>query len=149
MTLNQFLTYNKIKPADAIVMKKKFFGMVDHYVIYLGVSNRNHVFVANYKDGVKLISDSEVREFLKFLNPTKIDRYPGPERLRHLAIDRAKMRIGEKSYNYVSNNCEHFKNWVHRGVHKSSQVDNAFEGVAVSAGVFVIAGLISTIFSRD
>ena len=57
MTLNQFIVSNNIKPADSIVMKKKLFGMLNHYVIYLGISDYKHVFIANYTKGVKIISD--------------------------------------------------------------------------------------------
>lgn len=150
MTLNQFITTYNIRPADSVVMKKKLFGMVDHYVIYLGLSNnRNHVFVANYTKGVKIIPDHELREFLQILEPTKIDRFHGTEPQRVAAVNRAISRIGERAYNYVTNNCEHFKNWVHRGEHKSAQVDNAMEGVAIGAGIAALAGLVSLIFSKD
>lgn len=150
MTLNQFITTYNIRPADSIVMKKKLFGMVDHYVIYLGLSNdRKHIFVANYTKGVMVIPDHELREFLQILQPTKIDRFHGTESQRVAAVKRAVSRIGEKAYNYVTNNCEHFKNWVHKGEHKSTQVDNVMEGVAIGAGVAALAGLVSLIFSKD
>lgn len=150
MTLNQFITNYNIRPADSIVMKKKLFGMVDHYVIYLGLSNdRKHVFVANYTKGVKIIPDHELREFLQILEPTKIDRFRGTEYQRTVAVNRAFSRIGEKAYNYVTNNCEHFKNWVHRGEHKSAQVDKAIEGVAIGASIAAIVGLVSLVFSKD
>lgn len=149
MTLNQFIVSNNIKPADSIVMRKKLFGMADHYVIYLGMRGRRHVFVANYKNGVKEIPDHELREFLQILQPTKIEHFHGTESQRVAAVKRAISRIGERAYNYVTNNCEHFKNWVHRGEHKSTQVDNAIEGVAIGVGVAAIVGLVSTIFSKD
>lgn len=149
MNLHQFITYYNIKPADAVVMKKKLFGMVDHYVVYLGVSEQKHVFVANYTKGVKIIPDQELREFLQFLEPTKIDRFPGPDTNRNAAVNRAISRIGERAYNYMTNNCEHFKNWVHRGEHNSPQVNNAIEGVAIGAGIAALAGLLATLFSSD
>lgn len=148
MTLHQFIVSNNIKPADSIVMRKKLFGMADHYVIYIGIRGRRHVFVANYRNGVKEIPDHELREFLQILQPTKIDRFPGPDSHRSAAVNRALSRVGERAYNYVSNNCEHFKNWVHRGEHKSTQVDNAIEGVAIGVGVAALAGLVSVIFSK-
>ncbi len=145
MTLNQFIVSNNIKPADSIVMKKKLFGMLNHYVIYLGISDYKHVFIANYTKGVKIIPDNELQEFLQILQPIKIDRFPGPDSHRPAAVKRALSRVGERAYSYVSNNCEHFKNWVHRGEHKSTQVDNAIVGV----GAVALAGLISAIFSKD
>lgn len=149
MNLHQFITHYNIKPADAVVMKKKLFGMVDHYVIYLGISNQKHVFVANYTKGVKIIPDHELKEFLQILEPTKVDRFPGLESHRNAAVQRAMSRIGERAYNYVTNNCEHFKNWVHRGEHKSTQVNNAIDGVAFGAGILVLGGLLSALFSKE
>ena len=40
-------------------------------------------------------------------------------------IERAKSRIGEKQYNLLLNNCEHFAIWCKTGVSKSYQVDRA------------------------
>lgn len=124
-TLNSFIKTNNIRPADAIVMKKKSFGMLDHYVIYLGVQNGRYQFVANYSDGVKLIPDYELVWFLGFLSPSAIDRFPGTEAGRYIALARAKSKIGEKAYHLISNNCQHFKNWVHYGIESSEQVESA------------------------
>lgn len=148
MTLNQFITYYNIRPADSIVMKKKLFGMVDHYVIYLGLSNdRRHIFVANYTKGVKVIPDQELREFLQILEPTKIDRFIGTENQRAAAVQRAISRIGERAYSYLTNNCEHFKNYVHYGRHTSKQVDNAMGGLALGVGAVALFGLLDALFS--
>ncbi len=148
MTLNQFIQKFAIQPADAIIMQKKLLGMVDHYVIYVGVDrNNDHRFVANYTKGVKVIPNHELAQFLEVLVPSKIDRFPGPYQNRTAAVNRALSRVGEKSYNYLTNNCEHFKNWVHRGEHKSHQVDNAISGVAIGLGAIAVIGIIDAIFS--
>lgn len=147
MTLDLFISSHNIRPADAIVMKKKLFGMVDHFVIYMGIHEMKHVFVANYTKGVKVIPDHELQEFLQILEPTKIDRFPGPDSHRNAAVYRANSRIGERAYNYVTNNCEHFKNWVHHGEHKSTQVDNAMGGLALGLGAVALFGLLDALFS--
>ena len=149
MTIHQYIFTYGLKPADAIVMKKKLFGMVDHYVIYLGVYNNEHKFVANYSSGVQVISHFELRKFLQYLSPSKIERYPGPEHLRSNAVQRALSRINEKAYDYLGNNCEHFKNWVHRGVHKSEQVENLKEGAIFMLGTFAVAGFLDAIFYQE
>ncbi|MDX2362395.1 MAG: lecithin retinol acyltransferase family protein [Crocinitomicaceae bacterium] len=150
MTLDQFIRVNAIRPADAIIMRKKFFGMVDHYVIYLGqdVDHGQHIFVANYTKGVCIIENVELAKFLIFLVPSNIDRFYGDEFERENAIRRAISKIGKKAYNYLENNCEHFKNWVHRGEHKSEQADNFKTGLAIGVGTVAVVGLLALIFGR-
>lgn len=141
MTLTQFVQQNGIKQADAIILRKKILGMVDHFAIFLGYRNNIPVFVANYREGVKEVSNSEMSELLKSYQPTKTDRFPGPESQRPIAVKRAMSRIGEKAYNYISNNCEHFKNWVHYGDNYSEQVNsvgNASLGLAAGVGIAAI-----------
>lgn len=132
MTLDQFIRINQILPADAIILNKKFFGMLDHYVIYLGIDRGQHGFVANYTEGVKIIPNNELQQFLQVLLPTSIDRYPGPQHLRRNAVQRALSRVGEKAYTLFHNNCEHFKNWVHYGKEKSHQVEKIGKVLAMS-----------------
>jgi len=142
MTLTQFVQQNGIKQADAIILRKKILGMVDHYAIFLGYRNNTPVFVANYREGVKEVSISEMSKILQTYEPAKIDPFPGPEKQRSIAVKRAMSRIGEKAYNYISNNCEHFKNWVHYGDNYSAQVNNvgnASIGIAAGVGIAAIA----------
>lgn len=131
MNINEFIAARNVKPADAIVMQKKFFGMLDHYVIYLGIVNRSHTFVANYTQGVRVISSQEISQFLQTYVPSSIDRFPGKQNERGAAVQRAKNLIGQRSYDFIANNCEHFKNFVHRGIASSTQVEKAGAGLAV------------------
>ncbi len=131
------INQNNLKPADAIVLRKKFMGMVDHFAIFLGYDKRNQpIFVANYTKGVKQISESELNGFLEKLNPTHIERFEGNDKMRLLAVKRAVSRIGERAYDYFSNNCESFKNYVQKGVSYSKQAENFNK----SAGNIGIAG---------
>lgn len=116
---------NSLKEADAVVLRKKILGMVDHFAIFVGYRGNKPIFVANYKDGVREVSNSEIKEILKTLQPTAIQKFNGTEYERRKATSRALSRVGERAYNYVSNNCEHFKNWVHSGEHRSEQVNKA------------------------
>lgn len=149
MNLNQFITHYDIRPADAIVMRKKFLSMVDHFVIYIGIRNGKHAFVANYTKGIRRITYSELDNFLEKLEPTRIERFPGHESQRRLAVQRAEFRVGEKEYGFFSNNCEHFKNYVHKGEHKSEQVEAAGKGLLLGIGAFAIAGLIGSLIDND
>ena len=155
MTINQFINQNHLRPADAVIMKKKFFGMLDHYVIYLGIYRNNqtfinqHIFVANYTKGVRVISEEELSQFLQYLIPTDIDRFKGGEYERPNAVQRAWSRINEKAYNYLENNCEHFKNWVHNGEHRSEQAEKFVQGSLAVAGITALGLLVSAITSES
>lgn len=140
MTITQFIIVNNLQQADAIVLRKKFLGMVDHFAIFLGYRGNHPVFVANYRDGVKEVSSDEMRQLLQTLEPTTIDRFPGPEHERKFAVGRAISRIGERAYNYIANNCEHFKNWVHHGENRSKQVNTAGNiALGIGAGTAIAA----------
>lgn len=141
MIIQNFVTQFAVMPADAIILNKKFFGMVDHYVIYLGIMDHDHRFVANYIDGVKIIPNTEIDNLLQSYVLTKVEKFPGPNDERGKAIKRALSRIGEKTYNYVLNNCEHFKNFVHHGIKKSTQVERAGVGFMMAGIGVSLSGL--------
>lgn len=122
MNITQFIAANGLQVTDAIILRKKFFGMVDHYVIFMGWRGRIPVFVANYKEGVKEVSQEEMGRYMEKLVPTQIEYFPGDEWEREEAWRRAWSRVGEKAYDLIHNNCEHFKNWVHYSQHRSDQV---------------------------
>jgi hypothetical protein len=138
---------NDLKQADAVVLRKKFLGMVDHFAVFLGFDTFSKpVFVANYKDGVKQISEMELNDFLQKLEPTRIERFVGTEHERQQAVGRGVARIGEKAYDYFANNCESFKNYVQKGINYSLQAKN-FNGMAgaigVGSGVVAVTALAS------
>ena len=149
MTLAKFIKYYSIKPADAIIMQKKIFGMVDHYVIYVGIKNGEHTFIANYNKGVQIIPKKDFVSFLNRLVPIKIDRFPGNENERRIALKRAINEIGKNTYDYLTNNCEHFKNWIHYGIKRSLQVENISKTIFVSTGIIAGMILLSKLFGSD
>lgn len=57
-------------------------------------------------------------------------------------IERAKSRIGEKSYNLLTNNCEHFAVWCKTGNAKSYQIDNLSESQLRLIKAYVDTGII-------
>lgn len=135
MNINLLVLELNLKPADAVVLNKKFFGMIDHYAIYLGSFGVVPQFVANFGGaGVKILEQHEVETWLKEYVPVKVDRFPGPDKKRPEALARAMSKIGQKAYSLVWNNCEHFKNFVHHGLPTSSQVTKV--GGAMVVGGF-------------
>jgi|GEM_PF-391620 len=140
--LIHFILKNGLKQADAIVLRKKLLGMVDHYAIFMGFRNGSPVFLANYRSGVKEVTFSDMQSILATLEPKEIEPFKGSENERQKALNRAWSRLGENSYNYTENNCEHFKNYVHHGKDYSDQVKIAADvtmGTAALVGVAAIA----------
>lgn len=137
--INELINYNNLRPTDAIILKKKFIGMADHYALFMGYRNNEPLFIANYRDGVREVSAEDMQKYLQFLEPERIEYFEGNESERAEAINRAFSRLGERAYDYIANNCEHFKNWVHSGEHYSSQVNTA-GNVALAAGAGAVIG---------
>lgn len=139
--INQLIRNYGLQRVDAIIMKKRFIGMVDHYVLFMGIRNNSPVFVANYRDGVREVSYSDMIEYLQILEPNQIFYFNGTEYERSIAEQRAWSKVGERAYDYLANNCEHFVNWVHSGKSYSTQVGAAGETLLAGGVVTVIGGL--------
>jgi transcriptional regulator of aromatic amino acid metabolism len=101
------------------------------------------MFAANYTSGIQLISSEEAEVFLEKLEPTKIERFYGTYHQRKEAVRRAHSKIGDKTYNLIFNNCEHYKNLVHFSQKYSPQVENAGKVAMISDGITAIAGATS------
>ena len=144
MNIKSFVVQNGLRPADAIVLRKKFMGMFSHFAIYLGDDDfGNPKFSANFTKGVKLLPNREINEQIKVYKPERIERFKGNNYQRTSAIERACSRIGENAYDFLSNNCEHYKNWVHYGKEISDQVDNVGAGSLAIGTTMAIGGLLS------
>lgn len=151
MTLDQYIYSNNIRKADAIKVGKSW-GALTHYVIYLGRESeyrnlgfsggyyhqgRNrHLFIANMKEGVKVLTEEEILKHLETYQPTGINRFRGNDYERNLAIDRALSRMNEADYHLVLNNCEHFASYVQTGSASSTQSQ-----VGIALGVLALIGL--------
>lgn len=145
MTVNQFVNQNHLKPADAIVLRKKFMGMVDHFAIYLGKDqNGRPKFIANFTKGVTIIPEEEINQQLTKYIPTRIDRFTGNHQERQSAIERAWSKLGQKAYSFLGYNCEHFKNWVQLGKFVSEQVNKAGNVSLVVGTTMVIGGALAS-----
>jgi hypothetical protein len=142
MTIDQFIHVYNIKPADAIVVKKEKFGILDHYVIYLGQdSYGEHKFIANYTKGIQFIEHCELVAFLQTYVPVRLNRFIGNEAQRIEAVRRALTRLNERAYNLILNNCEHFANWVQKGLPKSEQVEDVGKALALTGAGVGLVGL--------
>lgn len=142
MTLNQFIQTTNLKAADAIVVKKPPFGLLDHYIIYLGFHYGEHKFIANYSKGTRILEQHELIEFAKDFVPNRIRKFIGNDIQRNAAVNRALSRVDENSYHLLLNNCEHYANYVQSNTPFSKQTTVAGTGM-------VVAGLATAAASKD
>jgi len=145
MTVNQFIQYYSLKAIDAIVMKKKYFGMLDHYVTFLGYHPHSNepVFVANYTKGTRVLTKEEINKFTEVLEPFKIDYFDGNKYQREEGVERALQLVGRKDYDLISNNCEDYKTYIRTGKFGSMQVQDAANGLMLLGTGLTIAGGVS------
>jgi hypothetical protein len=133
MTLNQFIEQNNIQPGDAVVAKKDNIGLLDHYLIYLGQNyHSEHIFMANYFQGTRILSYEELNWFSQSFSPTRIRRFKGNDLQRNAAVQRALSRKDQDSYHLLLNNCEHFVTYAQEGKAHSQQTNVFGAGMAVT-----------------
>lgn len=144
--IENLIKLNNLQAADVIVLRKKLFGMVDHFAVFLGYDlKRKPILVANYTQGTKRISQQELNNFLKDLTPERIERFEGTNSQRLLAVKRGLSKIGENNYNYLENNCEHYASYVQKGIPASKQAASFKEAAGVTLGAALIALLIDAL----
>ena len=113
-------------------------GLFNHHGIDLGDNT-----VIHYLEGKEIIQSSknefrmgEILQVIKHINHSSIEK----------TLERAKSRVGEKNYNLLFNNCEHFANWCKTGFHRSSQIENWLKKSSLGAmaiGQILPAALLS------
>lgn len=127
---------NNIKQGDGLVRSKSFFGLIDHYGLYVGQS----MVIENHPlHGVRLIS---LTEFFNGRQLLRIKRFPGNEWSRQYAVDTAYKMIGTR-YDVLDFNCEHFVNNIHNVGTKSNQADVArglFFGLLAIGFIAAVSG---------
>lgn len=117
--------------------------LYQHYGIYAGNGRVIHYAARNGDFGADVgVRETRLEQFagdgkygvVQFGDNNAGEKYfSGKETVR-----RAKSRIGEKSYNLIFNNCEHFALWCKTGKSKSIQVEKAVVA-AIALGTVAIA----------
>jgi hypothetical protein len=103
---------------DQIYVYREFFnldGMYEHHGIDCGDGS-----IIHYRKPSETIERTSVTTFSRH-NPVYLRDYP----VRYIAdttIQRAESRLGERKYNLLFNNCEHFATWCVTGVSDSRQI---------------------------
>ena len=120
--------FENIKIGTILYVENYFVGFntYQHYGVYIGDGKVIHYAPLegqeiSFENGI--IHETTLEKFLggralRFIKDTE-PTYPEEE-----IIQRAKSRLGEKEYNLILNNCEHFARWCITGNHHSYQVRN-------------------------
>ncbi|MGK7919496.1 MAG: lecithin retinol acyltransferase family protein [Trichodesmium sp.] len=93
----------------------KIDGVYEHHGIDYGDGT-----VIHYRKGTETIERTSQREFTDG-RTIYVKRYP-TRYIPDTVIQRAESRLGERKYNIIFNNCEHFATWCITGVNYSQQV---------------------------
>ncbi|WP_446898607.1 lecithin retinol acyltransferase family protein [Clostridium sp. LBM24168] len=137
---------NKIKRSpkygDIIGISDEYMGYkYDHYGVYVG-NNR----VIHYCSSNGRVSDTEIQEtnIYPYFNKDKyfvLDLGEGAKFSSYETVKRAKSRLGEKNYNLLQNNCEHFAVWAKTGSSRSYQLDKLSSSEIAKIRLFMSMGI--------
>ena len=131
---------DSLKPGDIIFCDRIIY---KHYGVYAGNGRVIHYATQNGDFG----ADVRVREtsLKKFAGDGKCMLLPPLKNragLKHFSaeetVKRARSRLGEKAYNLLFNNCEHFALWCKYGISKSTQVEQVVATVLALGAVAVV-----------
>jgi len=123
--------------------------LIRHYGVYAGkgrvihYAGENGIFDTNI--GIREISLEQFAKDGKYGvvqftgEHTEKNQFSGKETVR-----RAQSRIGERSYNLIFNNCEHFALWCKTGKSKSRQVERAATIAILLGTIAVVAHLVKS-----
>lgn len=106
---------HSLQPGDVLVRNKSFFGIIDHYGLYVG----NGKVIDNHPDrGVSLIS---LNAFLSGRELERIARFNGNSFSKNQVVRKGYSMLG-MNYQLTKFNCEHFVNEAWGAGRKSQQV---------------------------
>jgi hypothetical protein len=100
-------------------------GVYKHYGIDCGDGT-----VIHYRKPSEIIEQTSLATFSRG-NPVYVAEYSeGFGYIPDVVVERAKSRLGENSYNLLSNNCEHFASWCKTGISDSKQIRNYLPAIS-------------------
>ena len=141
--VDRLLAANEEPPLGAHLVTPRF--AYSHHGVYVGGGT-----VVHYAAFAKLWARGPVEEisltrfadgYAVWLRPARAHNLPGAEVVR-----RARSRLGENRYRFLSNNCEHLSEWCVNGEHRSPQVERLLGRLRCLCGVlgYVMRGLKAT-----
>ncbi|MEN9869155.1 MAG: hypothetical protein RLZZ171_138 [Cyanobacteriota bacterium] len=100
-------------------------GVYKHYGIDCGDGT-----VIHYRKPSEVVEQTSIATFSRG-NPVYVAEYgTGFGYIPDVVVERAKSRLGERDYNLLSNNCEHFASWCKTGISDSKQIRNYLPAIA-------------------
>jgi RNAse (barnase) inhibitor barstar len=121
--------FDKLSIGSVLFVDNYFagFNTYQHYGVYIG--NGNVIHFAPHEGQEISMENGIIHETTleKFLNgrALQIEANIGRKFSENEIVQRARSRLGEKGYNLLTNNCEHFALWCVTGEHISYQVINS------------------------
>jgi len=135
---------NIINPGDILSINR---GLYKHYGIYIGNSKVVHYAASDGDFGIDAsVHKTSLKEFENGCK-AQVVQLPSIEKSIKLfspeeTVCRALSRIGEKKYNLLFNNCEHFAFWCKTGITKSRQVENVLSALVLASMTIVLSKLV-------
>lgn len=130
------MTYGEkysLQNADCVETESRRIQLIRHYGAYFMINNEEFL-IENVADvGVVKTSIADFEK--KYPKIVKVRKFTGDEKARDEAYKRALNEIGKK-FNWVTNNCEQFANYVQKGVHYSKQ-EFIIAGGVLSVGLIL------------
>jgi hypothetical protein len=112
-----------------IVRRRAYF----HHGIYLG--NGRMIHYAGWSRGTRgLVEEVSLDQFNRG-QAYCIGRMPPDRCAGEDIVRRARSRLGERRYNLLTNNCEHFCNWCQLGECRSEQVEAFMKPARLLIGI--------------
>ena len=130
---------NTLQPGDILIVNRGFY---KHYGIYAGDGTVIHYASQNGDFGDDICIHEVPLEQFADENEIIVGRFSETFLHSHTlyspedTVRRARSRIGERQYNLVTNNCEHFAVWCKTGLSESFQVNVASGALALFAMAF-------------
>jgi hypothetical protein len=122
--------HKQIRPGDVICVER-WGNLYRHYGVYVGKGKVIHYAGrgGDWEDDVS-VREVSMQEFLRDADEYMICKFPSkckdPRYHRYTkkeTVERAYSRLGERKYDLLTNNCEHFAVWCRTNISESRQVD--------------------------
>jgi hypothetical protein len=141
----------KLEPGDVIWANRLAKGLpYNHCGIYAGDGKVIHFAApagAEISMESAVIHETTLERFQDGC-PLKVIDFPGGKEGEKIfsaeeTVERARSRLGEKGYNFVTNNCDHFALWCKIGKHRSLQAERVKDTIRASGNE--VGGIICTL----
>jgi len=120
----------ELVPGSRLIVRRRAYF---HHGIYIG--NGRVIHYAGWVRGTRgLVEEATLEEFAEG-QPYHIGRMPPDRRAGEDVVRRAHSRLGERRYNLLRNNCEHFCNWCQLGECRSEQVEALMKPALLLVGI--------------